>query len=292
MLSISFDFDLGNLLSTLIGVLIAAILGVFAFFFQQNKIKVKLYKENITYFNELINNAILTWEAQVVLVNNFAKDISDNPLNYNIPSFAATDDMSLLKEFRSVELYNSYSWFSKKWKHEITQYPETYSDIEYISKRYYQDIDYILNHGKIYLNFRDKISENFENLYYTIYNTISHLDKREIKENEKQYCIYLNTLSNKILYETQENLNLDDTLKHTIIPAIRTLVFSFEDEQNCLNIIHLLKRIQVDLNKIVSQCKATVNTLSFFEKETLHQIENLRILSEELTDFLSNKNYK
>ncbi len=48
----------------------------------------------------------------------------------------------------------------------------------------------------------------------------------------------------------------------------------------------------MDSNKIISQCIVTVKTLSFFEKETLSQIENLRILSEELTDFLSNRSYK
>ena len=292
MLSISFDFDLGNLVSTLIGVFIAAILGIFAFFFQQDRIKVKRYRENLRYFNELINNAILTWDSQADLIYDFSKDISEKPLDYNIPSFASTDDLSLLKKFRSLELFHSFSWFSKKRKHNNEKFSNIYSDIEYITKRYYQEIDYILNHGKIYLNFRDKISENLYLLYSEIYITLRKTIKIPQNNQEEKYCNYLIHLSNDILEKTKDNMDLEKTLDNIITPAIGELVTKFENETNCINIIILLKRIQMDSNKIISQCIVTVKTLSFFEKETLSQIENLRILSEELTDFLSNRSYK
>jgi gas vesicle protein len=288
MLSTTFNFDWGNLLTTLIGAFIAFLLGLVAFYIQQGKIKKKLYRENLTYFKELIENAVITWESQADLIYKFANRIVEKPLDYNIPDLASNDDWSLLKEFRSLELYHSFSWFSEKSKQNIKNFSETYSVIDYITKRYYQDVDYILNHGKIYLNFRDKISENIENLYYTIYNTLHQLDKY-LNEQESQYCNYLIKLSNKIVLENKDNMDLEKTLDSTITPAIGILVNKFENEENCLNIIILLKRIQTDSNKIVSQCKATVNTLSFFEKETSSQIQNLRILSKELTDFLSNK---
>lgn len=292
MLSISFDFDLGNLVSTLIGVFIAAILGIFAFFFQQDGIKVKRYRENLRYFNELINNAILTWDSQADLIYDFSKDISEKPLDYNIPSFASTDDLSLLKKFRSLELFHSFSWFSKKRKHNNEKFSNIYSDIEYITKRYYQEIDYILNHGKIYLHFRDKISENLYLLYSEIYITLRKTIKIPQNNQEEKYCNYLIHLSNDILEKTKDNMDLEKTLDNIITPAIGELVTKFENETNCINIIILLKRIQMDSNKIISQCIVTVKTLSFFEKETLSQIENLRILSGELTDFLSNRSYK
>lgn len=292
MLSISFDFDLGNLVSTLIGVFIAAILGIFTFFFQQDRIKVKRYRENLRYFNELINNAILTWDSQADLIYDFSKDISEKPLDYNIPSFASTDDLSLLKKFRSLELFHSFSWFSKKRKHNNEKFSNIYSDIEYITKRYYQEIDYILNHGKIYLHFRDKISENLYLLYSEIYITLRKTIKIPQNNQEEKYCNYLIHLSNDILEKTKDNMDLEKTLDNIITPAIGELVTKFENETNCINIIILLKRIQMDSNKIISQCIVTVKTLSFFEKETLSQIENLRILSEELTDFLSNRSYK
>ena len=132
------------------------------------------------------------------------------------------------------------------------------------------------------MHFRDKISENLYLLYSEIYITLRKTIKIPQNNQEEKYCNYLIHLSNDILEKTKDNMDLEKTLDNIITPAIGELVTKFENETNCINIIILLKRIQMDSNKIISQCIVTVKTLSFFEKETLSQIENLRILSEEL----------